>query len=308
MSLFISVENQNLLYDMIHKTAEIKTVFSTIDEKNVWFRDVIRSFFNQLPPEIDRERLKQVNREALGYMVNYLKSKNTEKQPLFQEKPLTVLKREQPIEAAQYTSFYDIPKPKPIDFSEKLNDDIITNMDELIEQQKKMRERELQEYAPQPPLHNPSVSPPVLPEQTKLKILEDLPKTAIQEKHVHFSAPSMEQRMTAIENKIDTLLEIFRSPRYPSLTSRLDPPRSSNGLNDATPLKIYNGTPKDVPQGQQLPIHEWNGTHISGASPTLHRSTVEQRNPLKIENTLSNRIDAENPSVEIIKQLIKENV
>jgi hypothetical protein len=72
----------------------------------------------------------------LGYIVNYLKNKNTEKQPLFQEQPLTVLKREQPIEAAQYTSFYDIPKPKPIDFSEKLNDDIITNMDELIEQQK----------------------------------------------------------------------------------------------------------------------------------------------------------------------------
>jgi hypothetical protein len=130
---------------------------------------------------------------------------------------------------------------------------------------------ELQEYAPQPPLQNPSVSPPVLPEQTKLKILEDLPKTAIQEKHVHFSVPSMEQRMTAIENKIDTLLEIVRSSRYPAVTSRLDPPRSSNGLIEAS----YQ---------------------------------VEQRNPLKIEDTLSNRIDAENHSVEIIKQLIKENV
>lgn len=212
MSLFISNENQKLLYEMIHKTPEIQKAFSSLDAKNKWFREIIENFFKQLPPNIDREVLKKVNRDTLGYMVNSLKSILNVQPPIHtDQKPITLLKKEQPVEPKEYTSFFDIPKPKIIDFSEQLNDEVITNMDELIEQQKKMRERELQEYAPQPPIpmKEESSSHP-----QKINILEDLPTSVIQEKHVHFSLPSpIDERMTIIENKIDKLMEMFSSFR-----------------------------------------------------------------------------------------------
>ena len=213
MSLFISNKNQTLLYDMIHKTPEIHKMFSTVDAKNQWFRKIIEEFYKKLPQTIDREMLKRVNRDTLGYMVNSLKQPviHIEEKPitsLKKEQPIepkeyTSLKKEQPIEPKEYTSFFDIPKPKVIDFSEQLNDEIITNMDELIEQQKKMRERELQEYAPPPPVPSQNIKNESTP---RITILEELPR---QEKHVHFSIPSMDDRMAAIEKKIDGLMEMF---------------------------------------------------------------------------------------------------
>ena len=225
MSLFISTENQQLLYGMIHKTPEIN-VFSNTEEKNQWFRSIIERFARQLPATITRDKLKEVNREVLGFMMNSLRSqKPVVRSPQIPEQRL--LKREQPLEPREYTTFYDLPKPKIIDFSEKIEDPVITNMEELIEQQKRMRERELQEYAP-PPLV------PVAQENVRMKILEELPKTVLDhlsemeplplassmrkgvEKHVQFEEPFMTRlmesldrlntRMDQIEKKVDQLI------------------------------------------------------------------------------------------------------
>ena len=225
MSLFISTENQQLLYGMIHKTPEIN-VFSIVEDKNQWFRSIIERFSTQLPPTITRDKLKEVNREVLSFMITSLRSlSNNQKGP--PQQPQRLLKREQPIEPREYTTFYDLPKPKVIDFSEKIEDPVITNMEELIEQQKRMRERELQEYAP----------PPLVPstggtqENIRMKILEELPKTVLNEmeplplassmrksveKHVQFEEPFMTRimetldrlntRMEQIEKKVDQLI------------------------------------------------------------------------------------------------------
>jgi hypothetical protein len=151
-------------------------------------------------------------------MMNSLRSlsnqKNTTTVP-----PQRLLKREQPIEPREYTTFYDLPKPKIIDFSEKIEDPVITNMEELIEQQKRMRERELQEYAPPPLVPNTPI--PGAQENVRMKILEELPKTVLQpvEKHVQFEDPSstvltrlmesldrLNTRMEQIEKKMDQLI------------------------------------------------------------------------------------------------------
>lgn len=44
-------------------------------------------------------------------------------------------------------------------------------------------------------------------------------------------------------------------------------------MDSFTPLKIYNGTPECVPQGQPLPINELNETPPKGECPIsiLHR-------------------------------------
>ena len=214
MSLFISTENQQLLYGMIHKTPEIN-VFSTVEEKNQWFRSIIERFSTQLPPTITRDRLKEVNREVLSFMMTSLRSLSNQKNvPV--PPPQRLLKREQPIEPREYTTFYDLPKPKIIDFSEKIEDPVITNMEELIEQQKRMRERELQEYAPPPLVPNAPI--PGAQENMRMKILEELPKTVLQpvEKNVQFEDPFMTRliesldrlntRMDQIEKKVDQLI------------------------------------------------------------------------------------------------------
>jgi len=243
MSLFISKENQNLLYEMINKTPEINKVFSSVDEKNKWFRRSIESQYEQLPQVITREILLMTNRKVLSSMVEQLRvayantvvnnppvNNQMGNQMGNQISILTnSLKRDNApnIEQiqSQYNSMFDPPKPKKIDFSEKLDDDVITNMEELIENQKKMRERELQEYSPPPP--TPS---------TKINILEDLPKEVlkpISERRVQFdvSEKIMEnppisfteeitKRIDRLEDKMDQLISLFRTSQTPLINNQ----------------------------------------------------------------------------------------
>jgi len=139
MSLFISAENQNLLYDMIHKTPEINSVFSNLDAKTEWFRGIIERHYRQMPASITREELKNANRQVLGYMVGSLRTLSTTTSPI--NYPKNLLKREQTVEPPAYRSVFDTPKPTPIDFTEKIEDEVITNMNELIENQRRMRPR-----------------------------------------------------------------------------------------------------------------------------------------------------------------------
>jgi len=227
MALFISTENQNLLYEMIHKTPEIHTVFSNIDEKNQWFRNIIETKYKELPPTINRESLKQINRQVLAQMVTTLRSLSIPRQIPIQN----LLKREQPLEPKEYTSFFDIPKPKPIDFAEPLNDEIITNMDELIENQKKMRERELQEYAPPPPSQK-GISIQILedlPSLPALPVTAAVPTPQKTVKNVHFDTPivteslydnaieiaQMKTKIDEMDKKLNDILGMLASLTQP---------------------------------------------------------------------------------------------
>jgi hypothetical protein len=244
MSLFIAVENQNLLYEMIHKTNDIYTVFpqgSPPATKNEWFRMCIENAYRQMPPIITREQLKTINRQVLATMVSSLRELVTKtlSTPLINKDAIqpkyNTLKREHAPEyeskEAQYKSLFDVPKPQVIDFSEKIEDEVITNMSELIEQQKRMRERELQEYAPMPVNYG---------ENIKVSILEDVPKDALQptvisEKRVTFSEtnhneiPSNEipllpsvynelkEKIDGMDNKINEMYKMIQSLVKPEL-------------------------------------------------------------------------------------------
>ena len=229
MSLFISKENQNLLYEMINKTPEINKVFSSVDEKNKWFRRSIESQYEQLPQVITREILLMTNRKVLSSMVEQIRVAYATK--MVNNPPVNSLKRDNSpnIEQiqSQYNSMFDPPKPKKIDFSEKLDDDVITNMEELIENQKKMRERELQEYSPPPP--TPS---------TKINILEDLPKEVLKpitERRVQFDisekitepqnppisfTEEITKRIDRLEDKMDQLISLFRTSQTPLINNQ----------------------------------------------------------------------------------------
>jgi len=206
MALFITKENQELLYEMINKTPNINTIFPTPNEKNAWFRAVIESYYIKLPNIISRDQLKSTNREVLGYMIKML-------QPQKEEIPkITKIKREHAPDyeskEAQYKSLFETPKPQVIDFSEKIEDGVITNMDELIENHKKMREYELQEYAP-PPIEG-SI------EKNSINIMQDVSTDVLQitslmpdEKRVKFgvSQETIYEEFEKMNKKIDLISE-----------------------------------------------------------------------------------------------------
>jgi hypothetical protein len=244
MSLFISKENQDLLYEMINKTPEINNVFSTIEEKNRWFKRTIELQYEQLPKNITRETLSLTNRSVLSSMVNYLRSMNRMFSPTPATTPATTppsmplmntLKRDNTPNInqiqSQYNSMFEVPKPKTIDFSEKIDDDVITNMDELIENQKKMRERELQEYSPPPPPPSPTIQQN---QSTKINILEDLPKDVLKpmtERRVQFDIPSpshdsftqeITKRIDRLEDKIDQFIRLFQTNRITPTEERTE--------------------------------------------------------------------------------------
>jgi len=242
MALFIAQENQELLYEMIHKTPQFYKIFpkdSPIEEKNQWFRTVIETFYRQInTTTISRDELKLLNRNVLSYMINLLQDKiSSMNQPITQPR-FNVLKKEHAPEytskEAQYRSLFDTPKPKAIDFSEKIDDEVITNMDELIENHKKMREQELKQFAPLPISYEISSTDK---SNVDLKILQEVPKevlqpTIIKEKRVQFDLPSDVNIYKEIENiniKIKTMSDKLNE-LFEMIKQKMDMPDTDDSV------------------------------------------------------------------------------
>jgi hypothetical protein len=232
MSLFIQPENQKILWEMIHKIPLCNTVFPpSVDptfqnEKNNWFKQIIAHFYNKIPSNISRNDLYQINRDVLAAMMKSLgelslsRQNNLSDRGIFSrlDTPVETKKTEYEIRQSQYKSMFEVQKPTPIDFSEKLDDDVITNMNELIENQRKMRELDLQPFELQNTIQN-----------IKVNILEDVPKESIQpqvikgSKHVQFDLPNkngddlleLKHKIENMEEKINqifNMLTIFTTP------------------------------------------------------------------------------------------------
>jgi hypothetical protein len=237
MAVFIQPENQNILWEMVNKIPLCNSVFpsgsGSQNEKQNWFKGMIENFYKRIPPNISRNDLYKINREVLGAMMKSLGelSISTTKQDtidrgifsrLDMNNSIETKKTDFEIRQSQYNSMFETQKPKAIDFSEKLDDDVITNMNELIENQRKMRELDLQQFAPKP---NDAI------QNIKVNILEDVPKEVIQpdviknSKHVHFDLSQeqqqdmiksneileLKQKIENMDDKINQMFEMLRS-------------------------------------------------------------------------------------------------
>ena len=158
MALFIAAENQNIIWEMINKVPLCNVVFplGSQNNKNNWFKNIIQEYYNRSPPNITRNDLYKINRDVLSYMVKQLgelertsiNQSSINKSIDTRDVPTKTNMSEFEIRQSQYKNMFEIQKPQTIDFSEKIDDDVITNMDELIENHKKMREHDLQELLP----------------------------------------------------------------------------------------------------------------------------------------------------------------
>jgi hypothetical protein len=232
MALFIQPENQNILWEMVNKLPLCSTVFlvSQKNEKQNWFKGIIGDFYKRIPQNISRNDLYQINRDVLAAMMKSLGELSLAKQNMIDRgifsrldmntSSIDTKKTDYEMRQAQYTNMFEIQKPKAIDFSEKLDDDVITNMNELIENQRKIRELDLQQFAPKP---NEAI------QNIKVNILEDVPKEVIQpqiikgSKQVHFDLPAEEtsiktnellelkQKIENMDDKINQMFEMLRT-------------------------------------------------------------------------------------------------
>jgi len=232
MALFIAAENQNILWEMINKVPLCNVVFppGSQNNKNNWFKNIIQEYYNRAPPNITRNDLYKINRDVLSYMVKQLGEleRSSINQPSINKSidtrdvPTKTNMSEFEIRQSQYKTMFEVQKPQTIDFSEKIDDDVITNMNELIENHKKMREQDLQELLPMQRVEIEEQNQ--VKQNIRVNITNDVPKEAIQsiiidndvkdiikeDKHVRFAVPE-KNNYEILETKLDILVDKFEN-------------------------------------------------------------------------------------------------
>ena len=173
MSLYLNNSNQELLWSKINKTPLIER----IKNKEEWFRSIIELFHNNYGKITDFQSLQKINRETIKYMIEYLQTltssnetsefRVSETSPRLQNSNFIaenryLTKEEEQIKKQelynlafeeknkQYQMLNKKPTVPEVNFLEKLNDEPITNIQELVEKHRKEREEEYSIKYPNP--------------------------------------------------------------------------------------------------------------------------------------------------------------
>uniref|UniRef100_A0A6C0JGG2 Uncharacterized protein n=1 Tax=viral metagenome TaxID=1070528 RepID=A0A6C0JGG2_9ZZZZ len=187
MTVYISTENQNTLWNVIQKNPDVTEFFAKNRSqltKEMWFKSILRIFYNENQyRKFTKPELFEINKQTITYMVNDIRRKNvdmdeTQKQINTNSLPSNVniandnnqfLKSYSVIEnkvdkignkyaekESEYNALFDKKVPEEINFSEK-QDTPLPNMEDLIKQHLREREEEVIKYAPLP-LAIPTIS------------------------------------------------------------------------------------------------------------------------------------------------------
>lgn len=234
MSLYIKNDNQALIWKTIHKTPLIDNFFRSYPpgSQEVWFRNIIKIFHIRNPNIINQDNLSRINRDTIAYMVNDLKQKSNppilSSNPLVNyQEPTTEYSRNSDLNTKdefaekftnrqkEYETMMKKPETPEIQFTEKLEDGVINNMDELIQKQLKEREMDMLKYAPTPPISTSmTMSYQLQPTSNKISIGSDidhiesisLDNTHISnQKKVSFTLYDESTEIVKLENRIREL-------------------------------------------------------------------------------------------------------
>jgi hypothetical protein len=172
---YITVENQTLLWKTIQRSPQFSNNTIAINREQ-WFSSIIKQFYENIKsPKMSIAELKALNQQTIAYMIGDLKRIESlhkasptaippiTQSPPYQNTSITQLNYETPqTRMSIYTDQFNArqqeyatmgkPQAPPIaNFSEKVEDDAITNMDELLQQQIKQREYDVAMVRPPPP-------------------------------------------------------------------------------------------------------------------------------------------------------------
>ena len=177
MSLYIHSENQKMLWDSIQTSPLFNVCFNNDDKKYIWFKSIIRMFYEKNPNKIGKAELSEMNHKTIVYMVKEMKTLITSPSTTSNTTPNTgsntILSsdissfttmpyisnydnnQEERIKTIEYrlvekqhemNSLLHHPSPPEIDFRISEKDEPILNIDELL--QKHIRDRELYQEIP----------------------------------------------------------------------------------------------------------------------------------------------------------------
>jgi hypothetical protein len=216
MSLFIKPENQQLLWKTIHKTPLIDDYFRNYPpgSREKWFQDIIRSFHINNSSITSSEGLARTNRDVIAYMVltlrrtsNSCSVSSTNSTPsiashLIQSSPTTLYSRNQDIakdvfaekytnRQKEYESMLQKPQIPEVQFSEKMEDGVIENIEELVKQQLRQRELDIANYAPPGPIGIPSSTPMNLSTPVSSSSYSPYKKLSISQEDSHIESISL---------------------------------------------------------------------------------------------------------------------
>jgi hypothetical protein len=185
---YVHPENQKLLWNTIQKTP----IFNNLGSRQTqWFKSVIQHFYEEYPNAKiikTQQELQTINRATISFMVNSLKEMFQPKQTVTQSSETNYGNTRLPSTSGsnermsyyndqfnnrqkEYESMNAKPLPPTNNIvDEKISDEAITNMDELIRQQIEQRELEMKMYG-----QVPIVQPP-----RKLNINEEIPKESVE--------------------------------------------------------------------------------------------------------------------------------
>jgi hypothetical protein len=225
MALYVSAQNQKLLWEVLHKNELVNRVFfgpSNQRQKEDWFKSVVQLFYEQNKyRNITKRDLNEVNRETLIYMTNKLREHLTPKTaPLtnannISTPPIVPDNREdffnQQFTARQkeYEQMNEKKVPENVDFGDKLDDQPISNMEDLIKQHMQMRENELKQYSPLPPSVPQSVQQLKIDSKTNITldavVIDEVvkPKKTVRWPSEDISGPSEEMSRPSETGQMD---------------------------------------------------------------------------------------------------------
>jgi len=177
MALYVNPENQKLLWNIINKHPKITEYFSNIpsENKSYWFQSCIGYIYENIKYEnLTIDKLQHYNKETLKYMLSTIKEQtiNNELRNDVQYSRTNVeqnlsksdlLNKNFAIRQKEYEDMNEKKVPDTIDFRDKIDDEPISNMNEVLRTHLQMRENELKQYAPLP----------VVPENENSKIITD---------------------------------------------------------------------------------------------------------------------------------------
>ena len=212
MSLFVTPQNQKLMWDIIQTNALVNSYFSVQrgTTKEEWFRSIIERFYIQYKDvPLTNPQLHELNKTTISFMIQsiYQMNGNTvqgqspptqqqqqqqpqqqqQQQPQIQTPPIIENTREQIYKSEferkkeEYDSMVRKEVPKPIQFQESTEDTPISDMDALVKQHMDDREKSIQSLQPQ--LNPQLVVSPESQQETNKKIdrLTNLVETLQQE-------------------------------------------------------------------------------------------------------------------------------
>jgi hypothetical protein len=196
MALFVDVDNQTILWEILQQQPEIQTI--PLTKRGEWFKDHVRSFYESLSDtwfqtSLTTKQLNQLNQTVLRIMLTDLREKGekafipdpspprpTDPGDAYARRPATDLDRPHGDRRGmrggtgneyddmhqqflrkqeEMTSMLNVQAPANIDFKLSELDEPLTNIEELVQKQLQERKDLLQAPPPVVPVAPPLVVP-----------------------------------------------------------------------------------------------------------------------------------------------------